>query len=335
LLLTSEARAEAEVPKDPLTSWWERINETLDKVAEPYKIVPPTPVKVRWHPREIWSGELSGEVVDMLAVDLRGVGKGELVALTDKELVVFSRLRGLFDIRMRAALPKKPALLRSRDAIGSLSAVVARDAPLTLRARTSEQAMGGLYQFADGALGLVSEFAGYPLCEQGTIQAAPGRNYFDGKRASWASSEQKKKLLGESLYSVRCTSSPDPTGRSAEYMSEVSIAGELRVHCSGEAAHCQSFEREHAGVGDAHLVADVDNDGYPEIIHSGRGAAGAGDNLFVLSHDQTITNPSFEMAFQGGIVAIAAGDFVGDGALEVVAAVRKGGSKRVSLWLLN
>lgn len=332
--LTAGSSSAVAGTQDPLESWWRRINEALDKAAEPHKIVPPTPVTVRWHPRVIWSGELSGELLDMLAVDLGDDGKNELVALTSKELLVLSRKRGLFDIRIRAPLPKKLASLRSRDAIGSLSVVHRPGKSLTLRARSSEREFGGAYQMVDGALALISEFVGYPVCHQGTIGAAPGRNYFQGSRASWPN--DKKKPLAETLYSVRCTHRAiDPTGHAAEFLSAVSTAGELHLRCTGEAAHCQGLERVYQGVGDAHVIADVDNDGYPEVIHAGRGAAGADDSLVVMGHEDTGSSPLFEQTFPGGIVALAAGDFAGDGAQEVVAAVRKTGSKRVTLWLLN
>ena len=118
-------------------------------------------------------------------------------------------------------------------------------------------------------------------------------------------------------------------------MSAVSTTGELKIYCEGDAGHCQSQEKVLEEVGDAHLVTDVDNDGLPEVFHSARSAPGAGDRVLVMGPGPATAAPLYQKEFQGGILAIAAGDFAGDGALEVVVAVRKGTSKRVTLWLLN
>ena len=124
--------------KPTRSNWLARIQQALDKAAEPYQIVPPTPVTVRWRPREIWSGELPGQLVDMTAADLHGTGKSDLVVLTSEAVQTISRKRGLFDLRLKADLPAKTAPIGSRDAIGSLSIVQAKDGSVRLRARSSE-----------------------------------------------------------------------------------------------------------------------------------------------------------------------------------------------------
>jgi hypothetical protein len=320
------------------------LTVALEEVAAPYKIVPPTPVAVRWHPRQIWSGDLAGDLVDMLGVDLGGDGKSELVVLTGEELVVFSRVRGLFDVRMKADLPPKLSTIRPRDTMGSLSVEQATDSKITLRARSSERALGGTYQLVDSKLVQVGDFRGYPACGQTMIMAAPSRNYFLSSRITYqldqtpagAQKPKRARDFADALYSLRCSQGlVDPQGRKAEYLSAVSTDGELQLFCDGDANHCQAQEGVLSEVGDAHLVTDVDNNGLPEVIHAARTAPGERDRVVVRNMQPDAPALVFERDFAGGIVAIAAGDFAGDGALEVVVAVRKGTSKRVTLWLLN
>ena len=335
-LLVGGARAWADSqPASGLETWWTEVNTVLDELAARHKIVPPTPVQVRWRAREIWSGALSGELVDLMAVDLGGDGKSELVALTADEVVVFSRTRGLFKRQMLASLPLKPASLRSRDPIGSLGIVV-DEGLLTLRARSSEQAVAGIYQLESGVLRQVSEAAGYPLCHSSTIFAAPGRNYFLGETALWSEGGNPKELA-EALYSVRCTrAAVDPSGRAVELLSAVSTAGELRLHCTGNPEFCALVEREYQGVGDAHVIADINNDGFPDLIHSSRTSPQERDSVQVLGRDESGQPVQrYQHEFGGGIVGIAAGDFSGDRLLEVVVAERVRGTRKVTLWLLN
>jgi hypothetical protein len=344
LSLTLAANASARAASAGSASWWQRIEAALDKAAEPHKIVPPTPVVVHWQPREIWSGELSGDLVDMIGVDLYGKGKSDLVALTSDKLVVLSMQRGLFDVRMQAELPAKLAPIRSRDAMGTLTLVRADDASISLRARSSERALGGVYKLVDNTMSQVDEFRGYSLCHKSTILAAPGRNYFLSSRITWNTEEQVAgdasnfalRDFADSLYSLRCTDAlVDPTGHPAEYLSAVSSDGELRVYCKGKAAHCQGQEPIISEVGDAHLVTDVDNDGLPEVVHATRSAPGASDRVLVTRSGPKGTTIQYQKDFDGGVVAIASGDFAGHGAREIIVAIRQGKSKRVTLWLLN
>jgi hypothetical protein len=344
LIFTSSRAGAAEQEATPDSTWWQRINLALDEIAAPYKIVPPTPVTVRWQATKIWSGVLPGEVVGMMGVDLGDDGKSELVALTNRQILVFSQKRGLFDIRMQATLPDKPARTRSRDPIGSLSSVSVGDSPIALRVRSSDQTVGARFTLVGNTLTSAGEFPGYPLCGQGTIYASRGRNYFSSARASWPKEDPpsgwaqatETRALAEKLYSLQCSESlPDSEGRATRYLSGVSVSGELSLYCQGDAAHCAAMTRTLSDVGDAHLLADVNNDGFPEIFYSARGAPGAPDRLVVLGHDALADAPMFQHEFSGGIVALAAGDFAGDGALEVIVAVRKPLTKKVTLWLLN
>lgn len=336
LALCSIAGAAAETPQDGLSHWWGRIQQELDSIAEEKRVVPPVARKVRWRPSRIWSGELAGELVDITAGDLDDDGSSEIYALTTENIVVFSRSRGLFDVRARHDLPGTPARIRSREPIGSIT-VGQSEGLSTLRARTSEQEQGGTYQLVDNALQLVSEFIGYPLCRNSSIAASPGRNFFLGSSVQWHAGHDAKLgdlLLGGAVLSARCSrDTVDATGHALDLLSEVSVTGNLRVQCRGDEQQCQLQTREYLNVGYAHLVADVDNDGVPEVVTTSTSLPGERDQILVRSQSAQGERVLFDRSFTGGIVAITAGDFEGDDSLGVVIAVRN--QERVSLWLLN
>lgn len=337
LTLCNLTGATATMPQPQgLTHWWQQMDQELKALTKQRQIAPPLPRIVRWRPSRIWSGELAGELVDVVAGDLDKDGSSELYALTTEKLVVLSRARGLFDVRSQHDLPAVAATLRSREPIGSARLGEHKGAP-TLRVRTSAQAQGLSFQLVNGVVAPMEEFAGYPLCRSSSIDAAPGRNFFVGSSVRWSGDEvaQLSELsLDVALDSARCSrDTVDPTGHPLTILSEVSTAGRLRLRCVGDESFCQANNREFLEVGYAHLIADVDNDGAPELITTSASLPGAPDRVSVRTLKPGRERPLFEEGFAGGIVAIAAGDFDGDDSLSIVVAVRK--QNRISLWLLN
>lgn len=322
-------------PATGLAHWWQRMHQELDARVQQRQIAPPVPRTLRWRPSRIWSGELQGELVDMVAGDLNNDGTSELYALTTEKLVVLSRARGLFDVRSQHELPAELASMRSRDPIGS-ARVSRHEGVPTLRVRTSEQEQGASYQLINGALVKMSESTGYPLCQWSSIEAAPGRNFFVGSSVVWSEEDAplSEYALEAALYSVRCSrNTVDPSGHPLTLLSEVSSARRLRLRCLGNEEFCQANAREFEDVGYAHLVADINNDGSPELITSSTSLPGTPDRVSVRTLEPGRERVLFEESFSGGIVAIAAGDFDGDDSLSLVVAVRK--QNKVSLWLLN
>jgi len=341
LLAGGKSNASAAEPPTGLQHWWQRMNADIDALVEANRLVPPTPVALRFRARRIWSGVLPGDLLDLDVADLGADDQDELVALTANSVLVLSRRRGLFDVRQRVDLPETLSSTRARDAIGMLAVreTSTRSQGLTktevrVLARSSEQGAGGAYVWRDGALVLDSEFFGYALCDDGTLEAAPGRNYFIGASALWSAGVGPK--LSPKVQMARCSRGlVDPTGEAIRYVSNVSLAGTLSVHCDGRAEICSPALTQYDDVGYAHLVTDLNNDGHAEIVTTQASAQSDADKVQVFSQGHGEKRLLFEREFERGIVALTAGDFDGDGALELLAAERQAQPGRVSLWLLN
>ncbi|MBL4633453.1 MAG: hypothetical protein JKY56_06265 [Kofleriaceae bacterium] len=327
----ADAAAAAETDQ-PLQQWWSKMNAVLQEMGQSHRIVPPVAVPVRWHARRVWKGRVVGEVLDAVAGDLNGNGKSEIVILTSDAVVVLSRSRGLIDVRARADLQSAPASIRPRDSMGSIGLSTNEAGDVVIRVRSSERAQGEMYKYIDGDLVYGGEMDGYPLCSDGVIFAAPGRNYYLGKSGEMRG---EKSQMAPKLYSFRCQPGVDPNGYPVTFSSEVSAAGVLRIHCDGDEEYCRGVEQEYPNVGVAHLVADINNDGYPEVITTGLDLSKVGDEISVYSQESHKQRLLYDRNFSGGVVALFAGDLDGRGAVEALSVVRIRGNDRISLWLLN
>lgn len=328
------AQAENETKPPTLEDWWKVMGQTLDEFGAAHRIVPPVAVPVRWHARRVWKGKVVGDVLDVSSGDLNGNGKSEIVVLTTDSLVIMSRSRGLFEVRVQAELKSAPASLRSRDPMGtiSLASYEADPSQMQIRVRSSNRSHGELYRYVEGELIFDGNMDGYPICEQGVVFASPGRNYFLGKSGTLPGRSQQ---LAPKLYNYRCQRGKDPTGHPVTFLSEVNAAGVLRIHCEGEKNYCRGVAREYSDVGVAHMIADINNDGYPETITSGQDLTAPGDSIFVYSQESHKQRLLFDKSFTEGVVGISAGDFDGDGSLDAVGVTRTRGSGRMAVWLLN
>jgi hypothetical protein len=334
---------------NPFSRWWQRARAELARVAEEASKHAPHPVEVHWHKRKLVSLELASPLLAVQAADLDGDGQAEFILLTTSEVVVAAPRTGKrYEVIAQMTLPGVTPSLRPRDPVGALlwnggsdgggeGAVEVGQAG-ELRARTSEQAEGVVLAWKAGTWVERGRFAGFPLCGRATVELVAGRNYFDGGSVRWNGVRQRD--LPVRFYSAICRSGlRDADGFSIEAFASVNGDRDLAVSCvrrDGSACRGGSGgERSYGGVGYALEVADIDNDGSPEVISSRGQAPGDSDQVTVYSHRGRETKTPLRENFQGGVVALTSGDIDGDGALEVVAAVRLLGSNRVDLWVLN
>ena len=339
LLATVAAVALASPPAGapPLRDYVERVARALAEASAARVPTPPVPVPVMWRARLRGTIELGRPLLALEVVDLDGDGKDELLALTDTELAALSTA-GDLQILARAPLPARPATVRARDPVGAL--LVTRDASgLAIVARSSEQAVGGRYRWRAGALVNDGEVAGYRLCDELTGELTPGRNHFDPASLKWSVDGEAAPPLAiaEPFYAARCRAHIGVDGRGLRTIAVSDLEREVRVACRGAAGPCPAAVLGPVTIdaaGHAFEIADVDRDGRPEVIVSRGQPRGEKDRVRVFAAAGAEHKLTWSHAFEGGVVAIAAPDIDGDGALEVVAAVRPIGSKRINLWTL-
>ena len=300
---------------------------------------PPTPVPVRWKAKRLAAIDLGAPLVAMTSGDLDGDGRAELIAVTEREVIVLAPTgrRGIA-IAARAALPAEPPAIEPRDVVAAAS-VAGRGGAAEVRVRTSSAARGARYVLDAGALREVGPQATYPLCADRDGELAPGRNYYeraggDALPLTWPSR----------YWAAACRAGlVDREGRALRAEAVLGAGGALAVtvavRCDRDEAGCvaeRTVTIDRAGV--AFTVADVDRDGRPEVITSAASAPGDADAVTVHTipaPGATLGKPVFTRSFSGGVGGVAADDLDGDGDVEVIAAVRLPGAERVDLWLLD
>lgn len=304
----------------------ERATEALERArAARLQARPrPAPVRVRWSPKRIATLDVGGVLGAMLGADLDGDGRPELLAVTDQSLIAYQLSDGRARELARVSFGGAVAARRSRDPV----ATVALDAAAgEVLAGSSEYAHGLRARWVRGALTQVAELDGLPLCGQTPARLAPGRNYFEEGGAPEAPPER--------FFGQRCRDVGPLAGGPARLVARLPVEGPLRVELRPACEPgCASERFELPGVGVAFDVGDVDRDGGIDVAYAGAGAPGDPDAVRVVP----MRDPKrtlFRRAFSGGVAAVALIDLDGDGADEVLAAVRLPGSPRVDLWRLN
>jgi hypothetical protein len=292
-------------------------------VARPPKLVPPKKIDIKWKLAKLGSLDLGGPLVTLTGADLDGDGKGELYAVTAREVIAIGVRGKKLEELGRVAFTGEPALPMPRDVVAT--ATVDGGA---LVASVSSFATGIRVTWKGKALAAAQGEPAFTLCPGERAQLAPGRNYFGDAAAGH--------------YGARCRSGlVEPDGHPIRVRAQLSLANRLEVQverCVAANIGCQpAAKHEYASAGIAFDVADVDRDGKPELIFTGAGAPGDPDLIKVVSlGDDDKKRAKLRKSFSaGGVAGIAVSDLDGNGAADVVAAVRIAGSTRVDLWRIE
>ncbi|HVV84854.1 MAG TPA: hypothetical protein VHE35_17440, partial [Kofleriaceae bacterium] len=315
-----------------LADLWKLLDDELAE-ARAALTPPPPPVPVTWKARRVASLDLGAPLLALAVGDLDGDGRGELVALTERAVVVMSPARHGLVEKTRIAVPAEPAIVRPRDPVGALAIAPAdHGGPAEIWARSSSVGRGARYRLVDGTLHEVAPVDGFPFCPGHEVELVPGRNYAEGPGGA-----------GGAFLARRCRDDlVDERGRRLHAEATVGVDGTLSLtvttRCPPGATDCPSDRTIVVdGAGVAMEIDDVDRDGRLEVITSAAGAPGDADAVIVrrLGPLALVPKPLFKRGFSGGIVALGSGDVDGDGDRDVFAAVRLAGARKVDLWLLD
>lgn len=298
------------------------VRTRLDELAlaKAPRLVPPTPVTIKWKAVRLGSLDLGAPLVATTGADLDGDGKSELYAVTTRDVLAIG-MRGTRPVELgRVAFSGERATPMPRDPIGTAT-VEGGELVAAVSTWARELRIGWTGKALAGAPGA----PGFLACAGERIAAVPGRNYF---------------LVGKTpAFGVRCATLVDREGYPLRVRAQLAVSGKLAVdvqRCAVDGGSCQpAGSHEYKDVGVAFELADVDRDGTPEVIISGAGAPGDPDAVKVLSLGSDDKRGLHRKAFNGGVAGIVALDADGDGVTEVIALVRFAGATRVDLWRLD
>ena len=272
-------------------------------------LVPPVPVKVAWKPVRLGSLDLGAQLVTVEAGDLDGDGKGELYAVTQREVLAIG-LDKKAKILARTTYTGEPSTRLPRDLFGTAvidsNALVAKCSGWASELRASWTGKS-----FSGTLGDAS--TGNLVCKDERLMPVAGRNHFGD--------------VASPIYDVRCRTLVDPEGK------PLAVRATLTAQKLVVTTSAKTFELRDYGV--AFALGDVDRDGKPEIVVTGASAPGDPDAVKVVTLGGDEKRGLFRKAFQGGVAGVAVVDGDGDGVTEVIAVVRLVGSPRVDIWRLD
>lgn len=188
---------------------------------------------------------------------------------------------------------------------------------------------------------------GYPLCLGKAGQLEPGFNVFSGVIAV----PTIRQLVGPDVelaipprfYALRCRSDlRDPAGRALRVVGIAATDRTLSLwahkRCQRRDSSCREQPTATASVPDvgvAFELTDINRDGYPEIAVTAATPPGQPDEIVVLSWKSGRMARVFRRSFSAGVAGLTTGDIDGDGAPELIAAVRARRSTRIDVWTLN
>ena len=294
-------------------------------VARPPKLVPPKKVAIKWKLTKLGTVDLGAPLVALTGADLDGDGRGELYAVTSREVIALGLKAKRIDELGRVAFTGDRATPMPRDVIGAAvvdgSTVVASVSTFARSLRVTWKTKALASELGD---------VGFTVCPGETAQVAPGRNYFGADEKS-------------GVYGVRCAQGlVEPDGHPLRLRAELAVAtSRLSVNverCAAANLGCTGTGHfEYPNVGFAFAMADVERDGKPEVIYAASGAPGDPDILRVITlGDDDKKHPRLKRQFAaGGVAGLAVTDLDGDGVDEVIAGVRIVGASRVDVWRIE
>jgi hypothetical protein len=308
---------------DYVTKLAARVRTRLGELAAARtpKLVPPVPIAVKWKAQKLASVELGAPLVALVAGDLDGDKKSELYAVTARHVIAL-QTRGSRLVELgRVAFTGDRQVPAPRDAVGT-AVIEGRELVAAVSGYASELRVSWQVQQGKPVLAAQPGQPGFLLCTGERAQLVPGKNHFT-----------------TNSYAVRCrTNLVDRTGQALRVRAELAMTGKLAVALEScpTATTCKMLGgHDFTGVGVAFELADVDRDGTPDVIVSSKSAPGDPDTIKVHSLGGDPKKPLYKKTFNGGVAGLTTMDSDGNGAVEVVAAVRLAGATVIDLWRLN
>jgi len=278
------------------------------------KLVPPVPAKIAWKPVRLGSLDLGGALVTVEAGDLDNDGKGELYAVTQREVLAIG-LDKKAKILGRTPYTGAPSARLPRDLFGTAAFDQGRGLVAKCSGWDSELRVSWQQGVLVGAVQDAKQ--GNLVCANARMKPVPGRNHFGDVK--------------NPVYDMRCRDNlVDPTG--APMRIETTLF-DRKLVVNVSASDSKQYELAEYGI--AFAVGDVDRDGKPEIVVTTANAPGDPDAVKVITLGGDEKKGLFRKAFQGGVAGVAIVDGDGDGVTEVIAVVRLVGSPRVDIWRLD
>ncbi|HEX5062915.1 MAG TPA: hypothetical protein VFV99_26255 [Kofleriaceae bacterium] len=333
LAIAAPARvnAEAEAPRPPagpdgwLHDLVRDVRAKIDAaiVARPPKLVPPKKVDIHWKLAKLGSLDLGAPLIAMTGADLDGDGKGELYAVTTRDVIALGVRNKRLEEIGRVAFAGEAAVPMPRDVVGSVSVETG-----AIVASVSSFAKSLHVWWNDKTLVGSPGKPGFAMCPGEVVQLVPGRNYFGD-----ATNQH---------YGARCRSGlVEPDGHPIRVRAQLTLANHLEIaveRCAAANLGCQPARKhDYGAAGTAFDIADVDRDGNPELIYTGMGAPGDPDLIKVVTlGDDEKRHAKLRKSFTaGGVAGVAVSDLDGNGVQDVAFALRIVGATRVDLWRIE
>lgn len=253
-------------------------------------------------------------IAALTAADLDGDRKAELLALTEDELLIYSAEGKLLARRDTHALPPSPT--PCREPYGFVSVL---QNPLRIRYQVSRRKGGELLAYERGALRPLPSTDELPILEAGRTA------FFATLQPGTTTAQSQVSFSGEAP--VLLAGGPWTTLSAFALPSAGAFL--LAVAPDGNALVTSGPGREAkvGGLGSGSALADVDGDGFPELVSTSAEFAPATDELTIYPLPQASTPDAlskirFRAPIQKGrALAVTGADVDGDGAQEVAVAV--------------